>query len=89
MYYCSGSGATPTVKTACSPTCVTMPSGQDDKCATSGSCSAVNTGYYCGTDKVNGDAHTLYLCKSSKMSGATYCANGCVTAASGSDDYCK
>jgi hypothetical protein len=65
LYYCSGAGATPSTKTACSFTCVTMPSGQDDKCSTSGTCSPVTTGYYCGGDKVKGDANTLYLCKNS------------------------
>jgi len=45
--------------------------------------------YYCGGDKVNGDKSTLYLCKSSKPAGAKYCANGCHTATSGSDDYCN
>lgn len=89
LYYCSGAGAAPVVKTSCSFTCVTMPSGQDDVCSTSGSCSSVNTGYYCGTDKINGNANTLYLCESSQPHGAQYCSKGCVTAASGSDDYCK
>lgn len=88
LYYCAGAGATPTVSTKCGFTCVTMPSGQDDKCSTSGSCAAVNSGYYCGTDKVSGDKNTLYYCKSSTPYGATYCANGCTTAASGSNDYC-
>jgi surface antigen len=88
LYYCSGSGAKPTLKTDCAFTCVTMPSGSDDKC-TSGSCSSVNTGYYCGGDKIGGDANTLYLCQGSQPSGAKYCPNGCVTAPSGTDDHCK
>jgi surface antigen len=89
LYYCSGSGASPVVSTACSFTCVTMPSGQDDVCSKSGSCSAVNTGYYCGSDKINGDSSTLYYCVNSKPNGAKKCANGCHTAASGYDDYCN
>lgn len=88
LYYCSGSGANPSISKDCSFTCVTMPSGQDDKC-TSGTCSNVKTGYYCGSDKINGDKNTLYLCKDSKPAGAKYCSNGCVTAPSGQDDYCK
>ena len=88
LYYCSAAGANPSLSTDCSFTCVTMPKGSDDKC-TSGSCSAVNTGYYCGGDKITGDKNTLYLCKSSKPAGAKYCANGCVVAPSGQDDYCK
>jgi surface antigen len=88
LYYCSGEGATPSVSKDCSFTCAIMPKGQDDKCA-SGSCSSVVTGYYCGSDKIGGDKNTLYLCKDSKPAGAKYCANGCATAAKGSDDYCK
>jgi hypothetical protein len=89
LYYCSGTGATPTLKTACSFTCVTMPSGYDDVCSTSGTCANVNTGDYCGTDKINGDASTLYRCESSKPAGAKKCVNGCYTAAAGYNDYCK
>lgn len=88
LYYCSAAGATPSLSNDCGFTCAIMPSGQDDKC-TSGSCANVNTGYYCGGDKISGDKNTLYLCESSKPKGAKYCANGCVVAASGHDDYCK
>jgi surface antigen len=89
LYYCSGSGASPSLSsgTDCSFTCATMPSGQDDKC-TSGSCASVNTGNYCGSDKIGGDKNTLYRCESSKPAGATYCSKGCYTAASGTNDYC-
>lgn len=92
LYYCSGSGATPTLHTSCSTTCVTMPSGQDDKCdSSSSSCSSItaSAGYYCGDDKINGNSNTLYYCLNSKLDGAVYCSSGCVTAQSGSDDYCK
>lgn len=89
LYYCSGAGASPTVSKKCSFTCVTMPSGSDDKCSTSGTCANVNTGYYCGNDKINGDSNTLYLCKNSNPAGAKYCSSGCHVASSGSDDYCN
>ena len=89
LYYCSGAGAAPKEHTSCSFTCETMPHGQDDKCQNSGTCSKVNTGNYCGTDKISGDAHTLYRCESSKPAGAKYCSNGCHTAASGQNDYCN
>jgi hypothetical protein len=88
LYYCSGEGAEPKLHTDCAFTCDIMPKGSDDKCA-AGSCSKVNTGNYCGGDKIGGDAHTLYRCESSKPAGAHYCSNGCVTAAAGSNDYCK
>jgi len=91
LYYCSGEGAEPTLHTSCSFTCTIMPSGQDDKCdpSTSATCKNVNTGYYCGNDKISGNKNTLYLCESSKPKGAKYCANGCHTASSGHDDYCN
>lgn len=88
LYYCSAAGASPTLSKDCGFTCTIMPHGTDDKCG-SGSCSSVKTGYYCGKDKIGGDANTLYLCKDSKPAGSKYCANGCVTASSGHDDYCK
>ena len=89
LYYCESAGGAITKSTKCGFTCVTMPSGQNDKCSTSGTCSNVNTGYYCGNDKINGDKNTLYLCKSSKPSGAKYCSKGCHVASSGYDDYCN
>lgn len=89
LYYCSGAGAEPTLHTDCSFTCITMPKGQDDKCGNSGTCSKVNTGYYCGNDKISGDSKVLYLCKSSAPAGAKYCSNGCHVASSGHDDYCN
>lgn len=64
-----------------------MPSGYDDKCV-AGTCANVNTGNYCGSDKINGDKNVLYRCESSKPMGAKYCSNGCVTAPSGYNDYC-
>ena len=90
LYYCSGEGAESVVSEACSFTCVTMPSGEDDKCDHSGgSCDAVKTGYYCGDDKINGNEKSLYYCVDSAPKGAVRCDNGCKTAPSGSDDYCK
>jgi len=88
LYYCSGAGGTASLSSDCSFTCVTMPHGYDDKCG-SGSCSSVNTGNYCGSDKIGGDKNTLYRCENSKPAGATYCDDGCHTAASGQNDYCK
>jgi surface antigen len=87
-YYCSSSGGSITDSTKCGMTCVTMPSGQNDKCTSNGSCKGLH-GDYCGGDKVNGDTTTLYHCRDGAPKGATYCSNGCKTAASGYDDYCK
>jgi hypothetical protein len=88
LYRCEAAGADVSGDTPCSFTCVTMPQGYNDECSTSGSCSSVNTGYYCGTDKIGGDKNTLYRCESSKPNGAIYCSKGCVTAPSGQNDYC-
>jgi surface antigen len=87
-YYCSSSGGSITDSTKCGMTCVTMPSGQNDKCTSNGSCKGLH-GDYCGGDKVNGDTTTLYHCRDGAPKGATYCSNGCKTASSGYDDYCK
>eukprot|EP00602_Paraphysomonas_sp_CaronLab_P007366 CAMPEP_0185036518 /NCGR_PEP_ID=MMETSP1103-20130426/29619_1 /TAXON_ID=36769 /ORGANISM="Paraphysomonas bandaiensis, Strain Caron Lab Isolate" /LENGTH=240 /DNA_ID=CAMNT_0027574077 /DNA_START=248 /DNA_END=970 /DNA_ORIENTATION=- len=87
-YLCSATGGSITNQDNCKTTCVTMPSGYDDKCTSNGSCDGLH-GYYCGNDKVNGDADTLYLCLNGEPSGATYCSNGCHVASSGYDDYCN
>lgn len=89
LYYCSGTGASPVKSKTCGFTCVTMPSGYDDVCDDTGSCSSAATGYYCGGDKVIGNSATLYLCESSAPAGAQKCSSGkCIVAASGHDDYC-
>lgn len=87
-FFCNGQGGDVTNSEKCGTTCVTMPSGYNDECTSSGSCDGLH-GYYCGSDKVNGDDSTLYLCLNGAPSGATYCSNGCYTAESGYDDYCK
>ena len=89
LYYCSGSGAEAVVSEKCAFTCLTEPSGRDDQCAKNGSCAAVNTGYYCGGDKIGGNEKSLFYCKDSAPHGAVKCENGCKTAASGKDDHCK
>ncbi len=48
-------------------------------------------GDYCGNDKVdNGKANTLYTCNGPGLpTKSVKCADGCVVAPAGSDDYCK
>jgi surface antigen len=87
LYYCSGGGATPSLSSHCSVTCVSMPQGTDDRCASSGSCAGLY-GWYCGNDRVNGDANTNYNCNNGG-NGATYCSNGCHIASEGNNDYCN
>jgi surface antigen len=57
--------------------------------SSSGSCP--HLGYYCGNDGLGKDANTLYYCsgEGASPSVSKACANGCVTAAKGSDDHCK
>jgi surface antigen len=90
LYYCSGAGVQAELSEKCDFTCLTEPSGKDDKCETAGgSCSAVTTGYYCGDDKIDGGENNLYYCVDSQPEGAQKCENGCKTAPSEQDDYCK
>lgn len=53
--------------------------------------STASTGDYCGGDKVNhGDSATLYRCNGpGPATVKSKCANGCVVAPAGQDDYCK
>jgi hypothetical protein len=90
LYNCQN--GTVTVKQVCSNGCLIAPPGTADTCYSGssggGSCPGGN-GLYCGSDGVNGDANTLYNCKNGTLTIEQHCANGCVTAASGSPDYCK
>lgn len=92
LYKCSGPGPA-VVKTKCANGCVVAPAGQDDYCkAAAPTCSSTaSTGDYCGGDKVDhGDSNTLYRCNGpGPATVKAKCANGCVVAPSGQDDYCK
>jgi hypothetical protein len=92
LYTCNGPGPA-TVKSECAQGCVVAPAGSDDYCGTTqATCSSTaKTGDYCGGDKVEaGDANTLYVCNGPGPAKVKQvCAEGCVVAPSGYDDYCK
>lgn len=89
LYYCSGAGAQPSLAKKCAMTCVTMPQGTDDVCSNTGSCAGMH-GWYCGSDRVNGDyPQANYYCANGSGGGAKYCSNGCHTAPKGQNDYCN
>src|SRR5207248_690271 len=45
-------------------------------------------GDYCGNDGLGLDANTLYSCTGGAVAPKQQCANGCVTAPAGTNDYC-
>ncbi|HVY46548.1 MAG TPA: hypothetical protein VHB21_11745 [Minicystis sp.] len=87
LYRCtSGDGGT--VVEHCAHGCE-VNAGADDACrpVTGGDC--VHGGFYCGGDKVNGDANTLYRCTSGHEGTVVeHCASGCAVR-SGQDDACR
>ncbi len=98
LYYCPGKGMAPTQGTICGGSCVTAAAGTADYCSsapaptTNPTCLGSQPGLYCGNDAMSGaDANTLYNCPGAGMAPtqATPCANGCITAAAGTADYCK
>jgi hypothetical protein len=49
----------------------------------------IDGGYYCGGDKLYGDASILYICRSNRVPALRErCAGACIVAPSGTDDYC-
>lgn len=91
LYRCSGPGPA-TVQEACAHGCVVAPAGQDDYCATPPPTCDDNafTGDYCAGDKVShGVEGTLYRCNGpGPATVQEVCADGCVVAPPGQDDYC-
>ena len=91
LYRCHGPGPA-TVLEVCVQGCVVAPAGQDDYCATPPPTCDDNafTGDYCAGDKVShGVEDTLYRCNGPGPATAVEaCADGCVVAPPGQDDYC-
>ena len=87
LYYCSGAGGTQST-VGCGFTCSSYPQGYDDVCV-GGTCSGLGSGYYCGNDRIGGDANTLYLCSNNSPAGAKHCSNGCASMPQGTDDRCN
>ncbi len=92
LYFCQGPGmAMPSE--VCDEGCIVAPAGQDDHCAAmSATCdSDAKVGDYCAGEKVSGgEPGTLYRCDGPGTARVKErCANGCVVAPPGSDDYCR
>jgi hypothetical protein len=85
LYECNAGGV-PLARGRCELGCIVQPAA-DDACRGGGSC--VEGGFYCGGDKVDGDPQSLYRCQNGAGVDRTECADGCVVAAAGSDDYCR
>lgn len=86
LYQCNAGGV-PIARGVCDAGCTVRPT-QDDVCAASGG-TCVDTGKYCGGDKVAGDPQTLYTCAQGAGTQPMVCANGCVIEAPGTDDHCR
>jgi hypothetical protein len=86
LYECNGGGV-PLARGRCEAGCLVRP-GADDTCrATGGTC--VDGGFYCGGDKLDGDPQTLYRCSGGAGTAGVECADGCVVAPPGMDDFCR
>lgn len=91
-YHCPSNNAAPDRDQACASGCVIAASGSPDYCKPTSFC---GSGAWCGNDCVSGYASTLYTFSSSgSVSSVTQCSVGyanqrCVTAPSGSPDYCN
>lgn len=86
LYQCNGGGV-PLARGRCEFGCIVEP-GDDDTCRGGGG-TCVDGGFYCGGDKLDGDPQTLYRCSGGAATAPTECADGCVVAPPGTDDYCR
>lgn len=101
LYRCAGGVAY--VERACANGCTAAPNGYDDYCndapadpapapapaPASASCAGYYDALYCGHNYVNGDPNTLYRCAGGVAYVERSCANGCVAAPDGANDYCR
>jgi hypothetical protein len=87
LYRCHAAGV-PEARGVCAGGCLVRPAATGDTCAgVGGTC--VDTGLYCGGDKVDGDPSSLYRCMSGSGTLVMECANGCVIGSPGHDDACR
>lgn len=84
LYQCIGGDYTELQ--VCNDGCVTAGPGNDDYCAPGGACPS-GDGLYCG-ESVGLTSGTLYLCEGGGYSVSEVCADVCVDAGPGNDDYC-
>lgn len=86
LYQCNGGGV-PLARGRCAGGCLVRPT-QDDVCVgVGGTC--IEGGFYCGGDKLDGDPQSRYRCAGGVGVDRTPCADGCVIAPAGDDDYCR
>ena len=86
VYTCNPDGV-PRVRGRCAFGCMTDVGGAGVCRGGGGRC--VEGGFYCGGDKLDGDPQTLYRCQNGVATAGQPCADGCVVAPAGSDDYCR
>ncbi len=86
LYQCNGGGV-PLARGRCIHGCLVRPT-QDDVCD-GGPMTCMEGGEYCGGDKLDGDPQILYRCSGGTGIVLRTCANGCVVAPQGEDDYCR
>ena len=75
------------VRGVCTAGCVVRPADDDACRADGGTC--IEGGFYCGGDKVEGDPQTRYTCAGGVGVDGVECADACVVAPPGEDDYCR
>lgn len=87
LYQCNGGGV-PLARGRCTHGCEVRPT-EDDVCL-GGPERCEEGGFYCGGNELSGDPRTRYRCGAAGEALAPMeCANGCVIAPAGQDDYCR
>ena len=76
----------PEARGVCAGGCLIRPAKGDTCAGAGGTC--VDTGRYCGGDKLDGDPQTLYKCQAGSGVVSKTCPNGCQVNP-GTDDTCK
>jgi len=85
LYQCN-EGGVPLARGVCTAGCIVRPADDDACRADGGTC--IEGGFYCGGDKVEGDPQTRYTCAGGVGIDGVECADACVVAPPGEDDYC-
>jgi hypothetical protein len=85
LYGCN-SGGVPLARGICDFGCLVRDG--DDACRGGGG-PCVDTGFYCGGDKLDGDPQTLYRCQDGVGVDGMVCPDGCIVMPPGMDDECR
>jgi hypothetical protein len=86
LYKCQTDSA-PLARGVCAGGCLIRPTKVDTCAGVGGTC--IDTGLYCGGDKLDGDPQSLYRCMSGTGTLVMACPNGCVIGSPGHDDACR